>query len=76
MPKLVRGLYAKPREPIGHPEGGLDLSRLVGEAQRAIGFQRLFGESTDVVELVKSAAQRHGWALARAEVLEAMEEFA
>ena len=76
MPRLARGLYAKPRDHFVKPDGGLNLHRMVEEAHRAINFQQLFGESTDMVELVQSAAQRQGWALQRAEVLEAVEDFA
>ena len=74
MPRLLRGLYPSPRERFGRPEGGLNLHRLVDEARNAGNFHRLFGEFTNVVDIVQSAAQRQGWAIPRAEILEAMEE--
>ena len=76
MPRIVRGLYPTPRQRFGRPEGGLDLRELVHEAKCFNVFERLFDQAADVVDLVQSAAQRRGWALPRAEILEAMEEFA
>lgn len=76
MPRLARGLYATSHERAGPREGGLDLCRLVTEARQATRFEQLFGQPTDLVELVEMSVQRVGWTLKRAEILEAMEEFA
>ena len=76
MPRHARGLYARPREQIALPEGGLDLNRLVQEARQARRFEQLFDQSTDLVELIAKLVQRRGWTLATAEIREAMEEFA
>jgi hypothetical protein len=76
MPRLARRLYATSRERAGPREGGLDLYRLVTEARQAMRFEQLFGEPTDLVELVERSVQRMGWTLKRTEILEAVEEFA
>lgn len=76
MPRIARGLYATPRERMARPEGGIDLHSLVEHACQVRRFSQLFGETTDVVQLVQRAVQQCGWTLPMAEILEAMEEFA
>ena len=76
MPRHARGLYARPSEQIARSEGGLDLNRLVQEARQVHRFEQLFGQTTDLVDLIAKSVQRHGWTLATAEIREAMEEFA
>ena len=76
MPRVVRGLYATPRDRFHRPEGGLNLRLLVEEARHMSVFDRLFGQTADVVELVAAKVQRIGWTLSRAEIAEALEETA
>ena len=76
MPRLARGMYPRPREKIEQTHGGLDLRRLVQEACQVSRFEQLFGQSTDLVDLIAKLVQRRGWTLATAEIREAMEEFA
>lgn len=76
MPRLARGLYAPTHDRAGPREGGLDLHRLVAEARQAMRFEQLFGQPTDLVDLVAQSVQRVGWTLNRTEILEAVEEFA
>jgi hypothetical protein len=73
MPRLARGLYATSHE-RGPREGGLDLDRLVTEARQAMRFEQLFGQPTDLVELVERSVQRRGWTLNRTVIVEALEE--
>ena len=72
--RLAHGLYASPRRRPARPKGGLHLLRLVREAEQACRFHRLFKHNADVVELVRTTAQRQGWTLQRAEIVEAVEE--
>ena len=74
MPRVVRALYARPREQIDKPDGGLNLRRLVEEARQECKFERLFGQAADMAELVAKSVQRRGWTLARAEIVEALED--
>lgn len=76
MPRLARGLHPRPREKIEQAHGGLDLRRLVQEAHQVYRFEELFGQPTDLVELIAKSVQRQGWTLSTAEIREALEELA
>ena len=74
MPRIAKALYAAPVKRERHPDGALDVGRIVEEARSAAEFHGLFAERADLVALVQQRVRRSGFSLPDAAIRESLAE--